>query len=202
MVADVKLEHRGALDHLAEIFADASNDALQIRAEPCRTVVNLRGAAEDPSLVTDVQRVLGLELPFTPNRWHGDHRLAGIWLGPDEWLLIAPDEDAAQIEREMRAARPADPWLSMVDLSHHYTRLSLSGPGCRDLLARGCALDLHPNEFSTGDCAQTVLARCRVVLRAVETDVFELWVRNSFARYAAAWLLRSSAELRGKRLRQ
>jgi sarcosine oxidase subunit gamma len=135
-------------------------------------------------------------LPFRPNRWHGDDGVAAIWLGPDEWLLVARDEDASKVEREIRAARPADPWLSMADLSHHYTRLRLSGPGGRALLTRGSALDLHPDMFSTGDCAQTVVARCRVVLRVVDSDAFEIWVRNSFAGYIAEWLLRSCADLR------
>lgn len=193
MAPEISLEPRGSLDHLAGSFAAAGGDALQIRTASCRTAVNLRGAPEDRSLVTDVQRVLGVELPLEPNRWHGDERLAAIWLGPDEWLVVARDEDAARIEKEMRTARRMDPWLSVTDLSHNYTRILLSGPGTRRLLAGGCALDLRPQAFPAGHCAQTVLARSRVLLRAVEEHAFDVWVRNSLAGYVAGWLLQADA---------
>lgn len=189
MAADLKLERRGALDSLAEALAKASSDAVRIDEAPVRSVVNLRGAAADQSLVTDVQRALGVELPLMPNRWQGDERVAAVWLGPDEWLIIAPDVAAGDIERAIREARPTDPWLSLVDVSHNYTCVLLSGSGARDVLAAGCALDLRPDEFAPGHCAQTVFAKAPVLLRALPVvDSFELWLRNSFARYLAAWL--------------
>lgn len=196
MAIEAQLERRGALDDLAEALAAGGSDALRIEVKPHCSVLNLRGTPADPSLVTDVQRVLGIELPIQPNRWHGGDRLAAMWLGPDEWLLAATGGEAEDIEENMREARPADPWLSVVDLSDNYTRLSLSGPGVRDLLAKGCALDLRPDAFSRGDCVQTTLARSRVLLCAIDSDAFEVWVRNSFARYLADWLLDACAQMR------
>lgn len=196
MAGELKLERRNELDDLAKAFAKASGDALRIDVLPRCTAVNLRGSPADESLVTDSQRVLGTELPLEPNRWFGDDRLAAIWLGPDEWLLVARDHEAVAIERELRAARPVDPWLSLADLSDSYLRISLTGPGSRDVLARGCAQDLHPDRFSPGDSAQTTIARSRVLLRALDGPVFEVWVRNSFARYLGNWLLQAGADLR------
>ena len=190
MAAEIKLLQRGALDAYADELATASSDALRIEVMPMRSVVNLRGATADQSLITDAQRALGIELPLMPNRWHGNDRIAAVWLGPDEWLLVAPDSKARGIEKAMHAARTLDPWLSLVDVSHNYTVLMLSGPRTRDLLAKGCAFDLHSRAFSAGDCAQTILAKSRVLLRAVDAEnSIELWVRNSFAGYMAEWLL-------------
>lgn len=196
MEGEVQLGRRGALDDLAEALAAASSDALRIGVEPACSVLNLRGTPADPSLVTDVMRMLGIELPLEPNRWHGDDRLAAVWLGPDEWLLVAPDDEAARIEEGLRQARPADPWLSVVDVSSNYMRLLLSGAHVREFLAKCCALDLRPDVFSRGDCAQTNLARSRVLLRAIDSNSFEVWLRNSFARYLAEWLLDACAERR------
>lgn len=196
MAGEVRLRRHGALDDLAEALAAASSDALRIEVEPACSVLNLRGTPADPSLVTDVQRVLGIELPLEPNRWRGDDRLTAMWLGPDEWLLVASDDEARQIEERMRQARLADPWLSIVNVSSNYTHLLLSGPEIRDLLAKCCALDLRPDVFSRGDCVQTELARSRMLLRAIERNSFEVWVRNSFARYLAEWLLDACAERR------
>lgn len=201
MAAESQLEQRGAIDDRADSFATMSSDALRIEVLPGCSVVNLRGAPADQSLVTDVQRVLGVELPLEPCRWHGDARLAAVWLGPDEWLLVARDEEAGRIEGRVREARPNDPWLSVVDVSHNYTRLSLSGTGIRALLAKGCALDLHPDVFTPGNCAQTLLAACRVLLCAIDAVSFEVWVRNSFARHLAEWLLDAAAEQRAEQVR-
>ena len=65
----------------------------------------------------------------------------------------------------------------------------MSGPSARDVLAKGCPLDLHPAVFGPGDCAQTLLAKANVTLRCVDDSPrFELIVRRSFAEYAALWL--------------
>jgi len=195
MAGELQLEQRQPLDGWADALATASSHALRIQVIPGCGVVNLRGGAPDQGLVTDVQRLFGLELPLEPNRWHGDECFAAIWLGPDEWLLVVGDEEAGRIEEMLREARPMDPWLSVVDVSHSWTRISLAGPGVRDLLAKGCALDLHPEVFPAGHCAQTILAKSRVLLRAVDRSSFEAWVRNSFACYAAKWLLDACAQL-------
>ena len=67
-------------------------------------------------------------------------------------------------------------------------RAQLSGPRVRELLAAGCALDLHPRAFGPNRCAQTLLARAHVILER-DGDAFRLFVRPSFARYLAGWLL-------------
>lgn len=195
MAVDLELERHGPLDELREALGKADDSALLIEAVAARTVVNLRGKG-DESLVTDLQMALGVELPLMPNRWHGDQRVAALWLGPDEWLILASDGQAGDIERAVREARPDDPCLSLVDVSHNYSRLSLSGPRTRDVLANGCALDLRADAFGPGVCAQTLLAKAPVLLRALsDADAFELWFRNSYADYVVTWLMDTRAGL-------
>jgi len=158
------------------------------------TLVNLRARADDKAYAAGLSDLFGLELPVEPNRYNsaGEHAL--LWLGPDEWLLLAPDSEGPGIENRLRKALGEDPWLAVVDLSHNYTGLMLSGPSARDVLAKGCPLDLHPRTFGEGQCAQTILAGTRVLFRATASDTIELWVRNSFARYTAQWLTDAMAE--------
>lgn len=79
-----------------------------------------------------------------------------------------------------RDSRPDDPWLSAVDVSHNYSCLLLTGPRVRDLLAKGCPLDLHPRVFGQRDCTQSTLAKSRVLLRALnDSQSTEVWVHNS-----------------------
>lgn len=192
MGTEAKLDRRYPLDGLASELAQGASADFRIDAVPLRSVINLRGRSNE-SLVADVQMALGIELPLAPNRWHGGERHAAIWLGPDEWLIVAADGQAARVEQALREGRPNDPWLSVTDVSHNHTCIAASGPGAREVLAKGCALDLGPEAFGPGHCAQTLLARAPVLLRALPKDAaIELWVRNSYARYLATWLLDAS----------
>ena len=111
------------------------------------------------------------EPPLAPNTVAGD----ALWLGPNEWLVLGAREEAYA---DASAA---------VDVSANRVCLELAGPGAADVLARGCALDLHPSVFPPGSCAQTLLARAQVILYGTEADVFRLLVRPSYADYLRAW---------------
>ena len=129
--------------------------------------------------------VIGFELPGEPNTVAGDERLAALWLGPDEWLVVGPAD-----ETELREAL-APIGGSVVDVSANRTTLELRGPRARELLEFGCPIDLHPRVFGPGRCAQTLLARANVIiwhLADEPEDTWRLLVRPSFAAYVAAWL--------------
>lgn len=106
---------------------------------------------------------------------------AVLRLGPDEFLIIGD----------------GPPLPSTVDVSAHRTTLELSGPRARDVLEKGCTIDLHPRAFRAGDCAQTNLARTQVILwQPADDPAYRLLVRASFARYLADWLTDAAAEYR------
>ena len=119
----------------------------------------------------DAQITVRGEPPVAPNTVAGD----AIWLGPDEWLVLGGRE-------EDYAGQSA-----AVDVSANRVCLELSGDGAADVLARGCALDLHPSVFPPGRCAQTLVARAQVILYRTD-EGFRLLVRPSFADYLRAWL--------------
>lgn len=201
-VPDMRQLRSGSLDALAGELRAADYDGLQMRALEPRSIVNLRGPADDAAFAEAIAGALRIGLPLEPNRWSGDSDRSAIWLGPDEWLIVGADGDAASIEEAIHRSRPDDPWLSAVDVSHNYTALLLSGSNVRELLSKGCPLDLHPRAFGPGDCAQTILAKTRVLLRVLDDgDSIEVWVRNSFARYTANWLLDAATEFRHQQVR-
>ena len=120
-----------------------------------------------------------------------------LWLGPDEWLLVGPEGSADRIQAALVEAIDAEHG-SVVDVSDHRTIVEVRGPVSRELLAKGCGLDLHRRSFTAGQCAQTLLARAGVVLvcRDAEQPSFWIFVRASFARYLADWLADAAAEYR------
>jgi sarcosine oxidase, subunit gamma len=134
--------------------------------------------------VRTTQPLLGVPLP-EPNRVRTVGERAILWLGPDEYLIVAPDgDDVAGLEAE-----------SVVDVSANRTTIELSGPNARDVLEKGMPIDLHPRAFGPGDCAQTLLARAQVLVRQVDAKpTYHVLVRGSFARYLADWLVDASKE--------
>jgi sarcosine oxidase subunit gamma len=143
-----------------------------LREIPFRAQVNLRG------------QVPGLPGPGTSS---SDGERTTLWLGPDEWLVLGPDGSQDAIERDLRAA--IDGWGAVTDVSGQRTTLELSAPHARDVLAKGCSLDLHPRAFGPGRCAQADVARANVVLHQLDdAPTYELLVAGSLAAYLAAWL--------------
>ena len=127
--------------------------------------------------------------PCTSARW-SDADL--LWLGPDEWLVVGPPGAEERLTGLLRAAVGAE-HVSIVDVSAQRTTLDLGGPAVRDLLAAGCAIDLHPSVFGPGDCVQTELAHAPVVLIRRDPG-FRVLVRASFAAHLADWLLDACVE--------
>lgn len=190
---------RSPLVEFAPRLHDASArsaGAVRIAEEPLWQQVNLR---IDPSFASSLATVLGGELPMLANTVTAVGPAHLVWLGPDEWLWLAPQATDG-LETDLRAAAAAP--VSVVDVSASRTVISVAGPAARDVLAHGCSLDLDPARFTPGSCAQTRLALANVVLIAsseqtaefVTEPRFLILVRASFARYLAAWLLDAATE--------
>jgi len=143
-----------------------------------------------------VQRItaaLGFALPVTPNEVgaRGDRR--ALWLAPDEWLVVGPDGQQAAIEQELRNGLNGA-FGSVTDVSANRTLLEVRGAEARVRLAHGVAIDLDPRSFGPGRCAQTLLAKAQVIIECRDESSLILYVRASFATYAADWLLDAVAE--------
>lgn len=121
-----------------------------------------------------------LGLPAAPNTWEDVRGAEALWLGPDEWLVVAGPEGPRSSGWEGAE--------SIVDVGANRAVLDLSGPGTRVLLSKGCSLDLHPSKWTSGDCAQAILAKAPVILQQ-RGDTTRIFVRPSFADYLVEWFL-------------
>ena len=119
-----------------------------------------------------------------------------IWMGPDEWLVVGRNDSQA-LRQDLEDTLEGE-HASVIDVSAQRTVIEVAGADARDVLLKGCTLDLHPRAFGVGACAQTLLARTQIVLLARSDEpAFWMFVRASFAEYLAEWLLDASAEYRG-----
>jgi len=127
-------------------------------------------------------RAFGVGLPRAACRFaEADGRLAA-WLGPDEWLLVAPGADAGPIAAAIEAETAAVPH-SLVDVGQRQVAIEVSGPAAATVINAGCPLDLSPEAFPAGMAARTVLAKAEIVLFRTAPETFRIEVWRSFAAY-------------------
>jgi sarcosine oxidase subunit gamma len=112
---------------------------------------------------------------------------ATLWLGPDEWLLIAPEAEGPVLESLLERALAGIPH-SLVDVSHRQGACELRGPQAAILLSAGCPLDLDESAFPIGMCTRTVLAKAEVVLWRSAAQTFRLEVARSFVAYVSQFI--------------
>ncbi|WP_435240434.1 sarcosine oxidase subunit gamma [Streptomyces cucumeris] len=175
---------------------DRLPESLAIREIPFLTQLSLRVEPGSPA-ARAVEDALGIALPG-PSRADMSGEVKALWLGPDEWLLVAPPDQGHDLVTRLRAAI-GDAFATVTDVSAQRTTLALSGPLTREVLARGCAIDLDPRVTPVGSCLTTLLAQAGVtlVVRGVAASSAWLLVRSSFAGYLASWLVDACTEYRG-----
>lgn len=118
----------------------------------------------------------GLDLPG-PNASAPLGDGVALNIGPARWLLVdaeASPENAA-----------------IVDQSNGRVVLRLTGRAVRDVLSKGCPIDLE--RFATGDVAATRLGPFAVVLHGIE-DGIDLYVARGYAQACWEWLTDAAGE--------
>lgn len=159
-----------------------------LRERPGLAYVNLRGNPGEPAFLKGVRGVTGLDLPTQPNTFVENEQFRALWLCPNEWYLVAEPGREWEVIDALESAL-ADQHIATTDQTSGVATVQLWGPRLRDVLGKGCTLDLHPREFGPGQCAQTLISHAGVVIRYVDdTPCFEITVRRSFADYLWIWL--------------
>ena len=132
-------------------------------------------------------RAFGVSLPTTACRAASAGQRHALWLGPDEFLLLAPEGAEGAIAAEIGAALGAEPH-SLVDVSHRQVAFEIVGAHAEWLLEAQCPLPLHVDAFPVGMCTRTVFAKAEIVLWRTAPDVFHVEVWRSFSRYVVELL--------------
>ncbi len=142
------------------------------------TIAAARLAAPPPLARVTLRTAAPLALPIGQplNRALIAGDIASLRLGPDEYLLLAPDL------APILAATTGQP-AAAVDISHRQTAITLTGPHAADVLNAFCALDLALSAFPPGMCTRTLLAKAEIILWRTASDAFHIEVARSFAPY-------------------
>ncbi len=174
---------------LARVGPLAAHPLVSFEVLPPTARLSVRGGAE---AAQRIGRAFGLDLPITLLRAAEAERRAALRLGPDEWMLFAPDPDPALAGR-LEAALGGEPGC-VVDVSHRETGLDVSGAGVAAVLNTGCPLDLGLAAFPVGMCTRTLLGKADIVLWRRRETAFRLSCWRSFSPYVLDFLREAASD--------
>ncbi|MDN0083898.1 sarcosine oxidase subunit gamma family protein [Crenobacter sp. SG2305] len=157
------------------------------------THVSLRGDPHSKAFVDAVERTLQLTLPAGQAMAHSPHGCSAVWMGPDEWLIESTEETGPELETALRSALGGE-HHAVIDVSSGFTVFELTGSKVRDVLAKGCPLDLHPRVFPVGHSVQSHYFKAGITLLRLDEARYRLVVRRSFAEYCCLMLLDAADE--------
>ncbi len=190
------------LDHLHLDARAAANAAGEVALEAGVTLsehrhcgqLTLRGDSSKQAFRTAVKKALNVDLPIDFGTAAGSAKSVQLLCqGPDEWLVVTPSGGGDKALKSLATATRTQ-HAAVVDVSESRTVIRVSGPRAGDVLAKGCAVDLHPRAFGPGRLAETLLASAHVIIHQVAADddgdgaAFDVYVHRSFAEYLWTWL--------------
>ncbi len=112
---------------------------------------------------------------------------------PGQWFVLSEGERSLTAVERLTDALAGI--ASVIDHSSGKVVLRVAGPRARDVLAKGCPIDLDARVFGPGSAAVTEIAHIGCQLWQVdEAPTFDLIVNRSLAKSFWSWLAASSAE--------
>ena len=174
---DLSTARQGPLDLLAGTPGRRAEAELSVVPPHAKFVLRCR-----PDATATAGKAFGVTLPDTACRGVISGNRAALWLGPDEWLLIAAQEDAPAIADQLLLAFGDTPH-SLVDVSNRSVAITVKGRQAATLINHGCPLDLSPVACPVGTCTRTLFENAEIVLWGVDEDMYQLEIERSFATY-------------------
>lgn len=178
-MAELAALRRGPLD----AFAADAGAAATLSVVPPRTKLFLRCGS---GAIDAAGKAFGVGLPDVCQAAISETR-AALWLGPDEWLLLAAFDDAEAITRQF-AAEVTTPH-ALVDVSHRSAGIVVEGPRAAELINCGCALDLRADAFPLGMCTRTLFEKAAIILWRINSHTYHVEIERSFAPYVWTMLI-------------
>ena len=156
----------------------------------------LRGSLSEKKFIPSTKKHLSQQFPASPNSFYDDTKVRVIWLGPDEWLILTEAAELDSLKGDLTRALIKS-HSALVDVSDNSTIIEIKGRYSREVLMKGCSLDIHPSIFQTGCSAQIDLALANIILlKTADEPIYQIIVRASFARYIWDWLLDAANEFK------
>jgi sarcosine oxidase subunit gamma len=113
--------------------------------------------------------------------------------GPGQWRIRANGQAEGTLCQTVKSAVGTS--ASVIDQSHGWVSVDISGEAAPDVLAKGTSLDLHLDTFGIGQCAATQIHHMMVHITCLGDagPTYRLQLFRSMTTTFATWLKDSSA---------
>lgn len=168
---------------------------VELREVPFLTMAGLR-VDPDTEAGMRIASVAG-GLPPKSGSVRGAGDTAVLWLGPEEFLVVAPTDSHESVGGDLPSALVdalGEGEGQVVDLSANRTTFELFGPRARAVLEKGCSLDLHPRVFTAGTALSTEIGGIPAILWKTAEETYRIFPRASFTEFLGRWLLDAMRE--------
>ena len=141
----------------------------QLRIEPLGAQIRLSYWSGDSA-----PTLPGFKLPEKIGRTqvHGD--TTALCLGPNEWILYTSEAEKTRLEAITAI-------ITLVDVSHRYSGVLLSGPGAVTALHMGCPVNL--NTMSIGEGTRTIFDSVEIIVLRLGDHEYRVEFGRSFTDY-------------------
>ena len=162
-----------------------SNDGTSVAVLPSAARFSLRIASDEAA---KRRTVIGLRIDLPINTCSAEGEKLSARLGPDEWLLIAPERDSSCLGQNI-AAELAGAFFSLVDVGHRNVGFRVVGAHAAEIVNGGCPLDLDDAVFPAGSATRSLLGKAEIVLvRPGVEKAYRVECWRSFAPYVYGFL--------------
>jgi len=176
-------DHRSALHGVGE----PTGLALRIWEMPPRGMIDLRGDANNEGFRAAVKQATGVDLPLTPRTSSAWGEIKILWLSIDQWLIICPRGRTSEFIGALEAALKGQ-HIAITDVSDMRAVIRLEGDGVREVLLKGCSLDLLGKDYEPGTVRRVRFAEIAALIQIIDAQTIELYVFRSYANYAFDFL--------------
>ena len=121
-------------------------------------------------------QIEGLGFPIENSKVERNKETRILWSAPRTWFIISKKENIINNIKE----KCTDENFAITDISHSRTVIQIKGLQAREILKKGCPLNI--NEFKTNNCAGTVFHGISIVVDLINNnpDTFNLLTLRSF----------------------
>ncbi len=178
-------QRRSALEAVYQEGSFGNETGLALFERRPLTLFDIGGDASNDDFLINAETAIGSPLPLTPKSVISEDTRRVFWLSPRRWLATDSASDFTV---------PEFIGGSINNVSSGRTIIRLHGPKIRDVLAKGCPLDLHPKIFHFADCAQSRFGSLNILLDHIDDQTFDVYVARGFARVLWEELIEASQE--------
>lgn len=186
--------------HLADRFIAETIPAprsVSLREVPFLAMIGIRVQPGEP-VAERVESLLGSSLPPSCGAVTATGDTATLWLAPDDFLVVSTQPPPVLATALIEAI--GDGPGSAADLSANRTTFELTGTAAREVMEKGCPLNLHPRAWPAGAAYVTALGPVPVIIWQLDHNTYRILLRSSFADYLGRWLLDAASEFAGPEL--